>query len=125
LIYPGPVNAIVEKSGLKSFSIQNFSLAVILGDGDLAVRISGATAVFPGAYMQVILGRQAGSPFGGTLALSLRGDMFTSLLQKLIPGFKLPGLNLVASGATVSSRTALIARTVLADHVPLPSRSFQ
>jgi len=119
----GPVNAVIERSGLKSFNIQNFSLAVILGDGDLAVRLSGATAVFPGSYMQVILGRQAGSPFGGTLAFSLRGDMFTSLLQKLIPGFSVPGLNFVAAGSTlsmmISSREIQIANTPLALDPPL------
>lgn len=123
-IFPaGPITAVIDRSGLRDFAIENFTLFVLLDNGDVVVRLSGAASIFPQAKVQIIFSKQAGQPFGGTMTLALTGDLFTSLLQKLIPGFDIPGLNFVASGSTlgliVSSRDATLSNTPLVLEPPL------
>ncbi|KAI9016835.1 hypothetical protein DFJ74DRAFT_678582 [Hyaloraphidium curvatum] len=123
-IFPsGPVEAIIDKLKLRAFELEQFRLAVILGSGDAVVRFSAGANVLPGAVVQVIAGKQAGGALGGTLALGIRGDMFTKLLAKMIPGFKVPGLDLVASGMTmgliISSSSRYVEGTPMAFDPPL------
>ncbi len=101
----------IKATGLTDFAINNFSLITVLGGGNTIVRVAGEASVLPGAQVQIIAGKQAGGQFGGMIALAIRGDAFTMLLEKMIPGFKLPGLNLVASASTVRNSCFLLRST--------------
>ncbi|KAI9004474.1 hypothetical protein DFJ74DRAFT_416990 [Hyaloraphidium curvatum] len=66
------------------------------------LRVAATADLFENARVQLLAGKQSGGRFQGTLALALPGSFFTDLLELMMPGFAIPGLNLVASGSTLA-----------------------
>jgi hypothetical protein len=76
-------------------------MVTVLNNKESLTRLSGDSSVLPGADVHVLVGRQPGGKPASALVLALDGDMYTTLLGRLVPGFSIPGLKLIETGATV------------------------
>ncbi|KAI9032065.1 hypothetical protein DFJ74DRAFT_320982 [Hyaloraphidium curvatum] len=120
----GEVSDVVRSTGLDDFEIKDFGLMLVLGQKELFLRLSGSMDRLPGEpRVQIVVKREVGGSFEGAIALGAKGEIFSETMRKFVPGFELPGLDLVASGLTmgiiISSKTMELTNSALALYSPL------